>query len=187
MAHDLRSTPEWAKGQRGETLIRSLLIREGYYVIPSTMYSGDGAPAMHGNDGRVILPDFDVAKSGVRRWAEVKFKRDATFFKARRVWEHGISRRLFTEYLRVVRETGTPGWLFIYEGLTGAVLHQDMEILTRYSRLYSGEAMDRGGMLFWHRATFSLWGYFNGEDTARGVELYGSDFTGGPVHDGPPG
>jgi hypothetical protein len=182
---DLTQTPEWKIGQRGETLIRTLLMREGFYVIPSTLYSGAGAPAMHGDNRRVILPDFDVARSGCRRWAEVKSKREPSFFRGGRVWNHGISRRHWEQYCRVIKETGTPGWLFIYEGITGAVLYQDFRILNRYTRTYSGELMDPSGMVFWHRATFWLWGYFDGEAKARSVSIY-NDFTGGPRDGGPP-
>ncbi len=155
-----KETEEWEKGHSGEKLIAQLKRGEGYHVIPSYDYSGaddDKAPRLQGERQSHIIPDLDISKDGVRIWIEVKVKKSADYTRKTQQNEHGISRRLYNDYLRVAQITGTEVWLYIIEEDTGDILRVPIDSLAKVKRIYDGPRMDPGGMVFFPQASFEIW------------------------------
>ena len=87
-------------------------------MIPCYDYSGEGgnkAPRIQGQSDGIILPDLDIARSGSRKWAEVKAKYGPTWTVKTHTYDHGIGYRKWQHYRRIERETGCHVWLFIIE------------------------------------------------------------------------
>ena len=152
---------EWKfqKARTGERLIASLLQREGWFVIPSYDYSGedgDKAPRLEGLKAGYVVPDLDVARNGVRRWAEVKTKASAVYTRITKRLEHGIPKRHYGCYLEVQRITGCKVTLFVYEENTGEILFGALDELAKVKREYTGGKMSYGGMVFFPRDAFNL-------------------------------
>ena len=153
-------TEEWQKGHSGEKMIADLLRERGWYVIPSYDYTGEDdnkAPRLQGLRESLVIPDLDIAKDGVRRWAEVKTKEEVNWTVITQRFEHGIPLRHYQHYLKVQSITGCEVWLFIYEVKTGDVLYAKIDALSRVKREYNGNKMSRGGMVFFPRDAFKLW------------------------------
>jgi hypothetical protein len=94
------------------------LQEQGWYVIPSYDYAGedgDKPPRLQGVKVAHPVPDLDVAKSGQRRWVEVKTKARANLRYTTGIYEHGIDLRLLQHYETVQKITGTDVWIAIYE------------------------------------------------------------------------
>ena len=152
-------------------MISDLLRSKGWYVIPSYDYSGDDgnkAPRMEGPKNSIIIPDLDIAKDGVRNWAEVKTKDAPSFTRKTNQYEHGIPMRHFDEYHKVQAITGCRVWLFVYELQSGEVVCADLDALAGNRREYGGHKMSRGGMVFFPRHIFKFFARIEaGEVTAR--------------------
>jgi hypothetical protein len=103
------------------------------------------------------VPDLDISKDGVRRWAEVKTKAAATYTRVTGRYEHGVPKRHYESYLKVQEITGCPVWLFVYEENTGTILCGRLDDLARVRREYVGDKMSRGGMVFFPRSAFKLY------------------------------
>ena len=52
--------------------------------------------------------------------------------------------------------TGTPVFIIILEVLTGYILYQSLDALDEVKRVYDGHKMDRGGTVFFPRASFEF-------------------------------
>lgn len=125
-------------------------------MVPSYDYSGEGgdkAPRMSGASGFLVIPDLDVCRNGHRFWCEVKTKGAATLHRLTGVYEHGFSMRHYQDYLRVQRQSGCQVVLFIVEQHTGAIRSRKLSELPP-PRVYEGDLMGRGGMVFWPRDCF---------------------------------
>jgi hypothetical protein len=153
-----RDRAEFLRGREAEQTVAALLKDRGWYVIPSYDYSGpDGerAPKMQGAQDGVVLPDLDIAKRGSRRkWAEVKAKAAPSWTCLTQTMDHGIGYRKWCHYRRIESETGCEVWLFIIEEDTQLLLVESLDVLGP-GRRYTGDLMDRGGMVFWPRQTFN--------------------------------
>lgn len=135
----LRETDEFKRGRSGERLVASIVQSRGWFVISSYDYSGEDdnkPPRMQGASAAMAIPDLDLARSGQRRWAEVKTKKSATLHRKTARWEHGIGLRLFNDYRRVEEETGTEVWLFVFEENTKIVLCATLNHLDKHKRIY---------------------------------------------------
>lgn len=173
---DFRASPEFKRGRTGERMIASLLQKDGWFIIPSYDYSGedgDKAPRLEGLQAAYPVPDLDIARDGERRWAEVKTKAAATYTRITGRFEHGIPKRHFESYMRVQKITGCQVWLFIYEENTGKVLYGKLDDLAAVRREYDGGKMSRGGMIFFPRDAFTVYG-----TAPRGA----AKFAGGAMH-----
>ena len=153
---------EFKRGREGEQSVEQWLRARGDYVIRSYDYSGedgDKAPRMHGLSERYALPDLDVCREGkdgkpIRFWIEVKLKRRASWYEKLGRLEHGISLPLWMDYLQVQAISGCNVWLVIVEEETDEWLAQSMKVLGGVYRIYEGEKMGRGGMVFFPRTAF---------------------------------
>jgi len=146
----LRETEKFQRGRNGERLVADALKERGWMIIPSYDYSGedDHAPRMEGQVAAYILPDLDICRSGMRRWAEVKTKLAPTMGRISGKLEHGIPLRHYQHYVAVERETGTEVWLFIYEESTRRLIFQKLGELGP-GRVSNASSMSRGGMVYW--------------------------------------
>ncbi len=149
----LRDRDEFVRGAAGEKLVAAWLQEHGWHVIPSYDYAGpdgDKPPRLQGFKVGYPVPDLDVARAGVRRWVEVKTKREAVFWRKTREWRHGIELRLLEHYRTVEVITGTECWIAVYEESTGDLLAQAIGELGTPS-----VGTDRGHrMAYWPRARF---------------------------------
>lgn len=160
-----KDTPLYRKGHEGELIVSDELKRRGYFVIPSYDYSGendDKAPRMHGTAASLVLPDLDVCKDGRRVWVEVKTKEEATFHRNTQRLEHGISQRHYRDYKEVEKVSGCDVYLAVYEIKTGDVLMAKLSNLSKRERVYAGEKMSNGGMVFFAREDFGLFQHVKG-------------------------
>jgi len=124
-----------AIGRQGERVVEGWLQARGWWVIPSYDWSGengDKAPRMYSNSGRIVLPDLDTCKDGMRRWVEVKAYDHSPWNRKHKCNTHGIKRRHYFDYGRVHEQTGSEVWL--------AVIEQAMEA-------YDGDRVDTGVIL----------------------------------------
>ena len=153
-----RETAKFQQGHTAELRIARMLQARGWWVVPSYDYSGeDGnkAPRLQGATQAFVLPDLDVARDGIRRWAEVKSKSSATLTRKLGRYEHGIPLRHFRSYQEVQRITGAETWLFIYELDSHAVLWARVDDLAKHCRIYEGDKMGGGPMVFFPRDSFA--------------------------------
>lgn len=153
-------TQEFRKEANGEQVIKNLLIQNGWLIIPSYAYTGPGddkAPRMEGMNTYYIIPDLDICKLGTRRWIEVKTKEAADFTRITQRLEHGIPLRHYYHYFEVQKATGCPVWLFVYEQKAGVILYASLNSLIYSVRKYTGDKMNRGGMAFFPRDSFTNW------------------------------
>jgi hypothetical protein len=151
-----RQSSAFLRGREAEQRVAVFLQRRGWYVIPTYDYSGeDGnkAPKIQGSSDGFVIPDLDIAKAGSRKWAEVKAKAGPSFTCKTQSEDHGIGYRKWLHYKRCQRETGCHVWLFIIEESTQILLAESLDVLGD-GRLYSGDKMDKGGMVFWPREAF---------------------------------
>lgn len=160
MSVNIRETEKFKHGRTGEQLVAEMLMKRGWYVIPSYDYAGeDGnkAPKMSGQRMAYVIPDLDIAKSGCRRWAEVKTKSAPTLHRISGTLEHGVPLRHFRHYKEVQQQTGCEVWLFVYEEKTQVVLYARLDDLGP-GRVYDGRKMSYGGMVFWPVSAFRVFG-----------------------------
>ena len=141
-----------------ERVARVLQHRYGCHVVPAYDYSsGDKAPKLQGAFRSYVVPDLDVSKGGRRNWVEVKAKNNAgSPTRLTGQIEHGFSWRLFQHYQAVQQITGTPVFIIILEVIAGDILYQSLDALDAVKRVYDGDKMDRGGTVFFPRASFAF-------------------------------
>jgi hypothetical protein len=157
MATKFRESAEFLRGRDAEQLVAAYLQGRGWYIIPSYDYSGehgDKAPTIQGAHDGIVLPDLGIAKAGMMKWAEVKAKGGPTFTLKTKTYDHGIGYRKWCHYLRVQQETGCHVWLFIIEECSQILLAESLDVLGD-GRRYDDNKMDKGGMVFWPRESFS--------------------------------
>lgn len=158
MISNFRDRPEFVRGRNGEQRVAAWLQERGWYVIPSYDFSGedgDKAPKMQGLRERIVIPDLDVSRGGVRRWVEVKTKEKPDFTYTTQTWDHGIEH--YDDYLRVQEETGSEAWLAIYETSTGELLMQSLRELGKPRR----SRMNGRPMAYWPKEKFVLVNIFD--------------------------
>lgn len=157
---EFRQTPQWAVGRVGERAVCEWLKQRGWSVIRTADIAGengeDKPPKLEGYPASYVVPDLDIARAGVRRWAEVKTKAAATFTRKTGRYEHGISLRHYRDYKRVQDITGCHVWIFIVEQEPQLLLADSLDKLDRVKREYDGPMMSRGGMVFWPRDAFQM-------------------------------
>lgn len=122
----IEDSQEFKIGRAGEVVIAGMLRAGQWYVNPTCEYSGKEsrhAPMTANDEEALILPDFDIAKRGQRKWVEVKSYGTPGDNRQHGCKVHGISKRHHKEYVEIERETGCEVWLFIYEYETKTVVY----------------------------------------------------------------
>jgi hypothetical protein len=158
-----RQKPEFLRGRSGERVVAKMFQRAGWYIIPSYDYCGDEknkAPKLMGFAASHVIPDLDISRKGTRRWVEVKTKKEATFYRKKSRYEHGINYRHYLNYLEVQLITGDPVFLCIYEEETQQFLIAALDELRSDARIYDGPNYKDGecsAMIFFPRSAFHLY------------------------------
>lgn len=150
-------TEAYKKGRAGEKLIEKYLLSKGAYIIPSYDYCGennDKAPRMFNQKEFFVLPDLDVSIKNQRIWVEVKTYHSPDFTRITGRYEHGIKLRHFNNYKKVQEITGAKVLLFIFEEISDMIIYNYLDELEKHKRIYSGDKMGKGGMIFFPRDKF---------------------------------
>jgi len=148
-----------AHAQAEERKCAGYLKALGWRVLPTTNFSGNGAPMLEADerDESLVMPDLQAFRGGTGVWFEVKWKARATAtdrFKGRLVT--GVDRRNFEHYCRVEQETQIAvAIVFIHHA------EREVRVATLYvlDQITSHETdrMGRGGMVFWHYDKIPRW------------------------------
>lgn len=155
-----QESPEFLRGREGELRIKAFLQSRGWYILPAGDYSGpdgDRAPSIQGAADRIILPDLIAARKGLQMIAEVKTKAKPDYHRITGQYVHGVGRRKCRHYYRCQEEFGARVWLFILEECSQTLLFEGIDYLRRWenvSHVWTGDEMDKGGMVFWPRHVF---------------------------------
>lgn len=159
MSNDLKMSAAWEWGEWGEGRVRAWFTARGYFVVPTSCIEIGGAPRLIGHLRSHVLPDLQVARAGVCRWVEVKFKTRPVLYEKTKRWRHGIDQRLFEDYLAVERETGIRGSLALYQlqrGPSGPadpmLLWAPLAELAKHTQPY-----EPNGMVYWDADVMSRW------------------------------
>lgn len=148
-----------AEGQQREAYVFDLLTNTcENLVIPLANIAPTqaGGPRMVGNTMAVILPDFQLVQKLRVCAADSKGKQGASFTYTTGQFEHGFGLRLYRHYTVYKERTGQEVIIIIPEYNTGEVLAASLTRLGE-PRIYHGNKMDRGGMVFWPRKAFRVW------------------------------
>ncbi len=156
----LRKTNEFRRGRNGEQIVATWLQKRGYCVIPCYDYAGENhekAPKMQGQSRGYVLPDLLACRNGCCKWVEVKTKAGPTHNKFKgNLAEHGMGQYLCNQYHTVQKESGIPVFVFVVEECSKQILYAPLDKLQPHGRLYNGNKMNRGGMVFWPRDCFQI-------------------------------
>lgn len=127
-----RNLPAAQFGRLGEIVAARQFRRADHGLIATYKYSGetdDEAPAIEVVDGlKEIVPDFDLCKEGDRIWVEVKTYGTSPINRMLGCRTHGISVRLYDNYLAVEARSGSPVYLAVLEIDSGLLLLSAMPI-----------------------------------------------------------
>jgi hypothetical protein len=146
-----RKTPAFLSGCAGEQRVAAFLQARKWFILPAYDYSGpagDRAPKLQGVHAGIVMPDLFLAAGGRTKWAEVKCKGAPTFTVITHTLDHGIGLRKWRHYMRCQEVTGVFVWLFILEVDSQTLRFQSLDKLG-VGRIYPGDQMDPGGMMFW--------------------------------------
>lgn len=109
----------------GEMIVAAWLKFRGNGIIPSYDYTGtngDKAPRLVFQSGGLVIPDLDVCHNGNRAWFEVKTYHGPAENKRHNCLVHGVEKRLYDDYLKVEKETGSTVYIVILEYKSGELL-----------------------------------------------------------------
>ncbi len=141
------------RGAVAERAVARWLQTKGWRVLPVYDFSGKGddkAPklAAFSAEDSLVTPDLLIARRGLARWVEVKFKTAASYTFITGTRDTGISLRLWGQYGSVGRESGLGVFLcFAHETEDSVTLNSYRELMDMSPRLSRGP--DRGGSVLW--------------------------------------
>lgn len=159
---NIRDTPQW----RFQAQLSGLLRDRGAIVVPLYDIMPDGhdkAPLAQGQFKGYRAPDFLVTKSNRPALLEAKLKSSATYTHSEDRYDQGFGLRCWRDYCEIERLFGMPVWIAIGECDTHLVRMASLRSLGQ-PRIYSGDKMDAGGMVFWPQEKFIPWAGFNPEN-----------------------
>ena len=108
------ATPEWLGGF-GEAIWKNVLAASGWRYVSLTKICEGGAPLARGNNGHLILPDFDAYKDDRAVFVEAKAKTQSIVYRNKRQERHGINQLNYQHYGEVQRQSGKPCCIGIVE------------------------------------------------------------------------
>jgi hypothetical protein len=158
----IRDTVEFWHGRDFEREYARQLLLAGWSVMRCYELDGgqDKAPMLEGPYKGHRLPDLQVSGHGKSGWRELKEKTACNFTHSEGRYDHGIGLRCYRDYDAVQQISGLPVVLVIGEYSTGLILAQSLDKLG-LPRIYPGDKMDPGGMAFWPRSSFDIWGRYD--------------------------
>ncbi len=146
-----------AWGRAAEDAVRRAYTRLGYFVVPAHAIEDGGAPMLIGLLRKYVLPDFLVAKGGIPRWLEVKYKDHCVKYQKTGFFRHGIDRAKWDSYRKVEKITGIPGSIAIIQYRPGAsadpfphLLEQSYSRLEQTVQFAAPTAHAPTGMVYWN-------------------------------------
>lgn len=92
-------------------MVRAWLKDHDWHVVPISLRWDEGAPMLESWVRKEVLPDFDIAKTGKRRWCEVKTKSSTPFYAKGKRKQTGNEADKIEAYLKVQEVTGTEVWM----------------------------------------------------------------------------
>lgn len=156
--NDSEKRERFAFARTIELAVASHLMTKGWSILPVYDCSGqqdDKAPRLHAFSASdsVVLPDLLLARGGLMRWVEVKFKTEAPKTHCTGYYETGISVRHWEHYHRAEKESGAVVFIsFAHQTEDVVTCNSLRELRTlwpqKYPR-YSPNGPDPGGSLFW--------------------------------------
>lgn len=152
----LEQTSQYQRGDRAEKSVSKFLQERGFFVTwlaHIRNIEGIDAPMLMGARCNLILPDLHVIdpKGKPPFYVEVKLKAGSTHSALMGTLVHGIGLRRWEQYKRFSLIAQVPVYLLILEELSGELL--GLRVGTKDpDRVYEGDVMDKGGMVFWKRA-----------------------------------
>ena len=122
-------------------------------ILPVYDYNGqlgDKAPKLQGisPNASLVVPDLLVCEDGATSWVEVKYKTRADWTRITNRLETGIPLRLWRDYEAVQEASGLPVQLVFIHGQEGEVRGNTINNLRLIKRVYEGNSMSYGGMVF---------------------------------------
>lgn len=147
-----------ARGKAEERKLAAYLKALNYRVLPTTEFSGSGAPTLDGEADSIIMPDLQAFKDGAGEWFECKWKSRATESTRYDRLETGISIRHYLQYCRIERETAIPvAIVFVHEKEREVRCGTLNQLQAAFSHDDRSDKMERGGMRFWAWESIPLW------------------------------
>lgn len=149
-----------SRGKIEERKCAAYLKALGYRVLPTTEFSGSGAPMLEAEDAAesLVMPDLQAFKNGEGAWFEIKWKTEGTWSQRHHRVETGISLRHHEHYCQIERETKSPVVLvFVHEAEREVRCGTLAQLANAFSHDYRGEKMGRSGMRFWIYERIPLW------------------------------
>lgn len=110
-----KNSEEAKAGRRGEAVARAWFIANGWGVLHCADFGAVGATMFEGSTGKIISLDLLLARGGISRWVDVKWKNGAVKYQIGNVRRHGIDRQHWDHYLVVESMTGISGALAIVQ------------------------------------------------------------------------
>lgn len=153
MQHDFNAALARSR-DTAEIPIANWFKKHGAHVLPGYAFSGNGAPKLEAFSASesLTIPDLVVVRAGIMTWVEVKLKSRATAtYSAGGRLDTGLSKRLYSEYLRVQAATGAVVYLSFAHEEEDFVSLDEIRSLDAHpgKRVDSSDKMERGGMVFW--------------------------------------
>lgn len=148
------------RGKVEEQKCAAYLKALGYRVLPTTEFSGSGAPMLEAENENesLVMPDLQAFRDGNGAWFEVKWKTEGTWSDKHKRVETGIGLRHYEHYCRIEQETKTPVVIvFVHETEREVRCGTLAQLADAFSHDYRGDKMSRGGMRFWIWDRIPLW------------------------------
>jgi len=148
-------------GKTAESAIAKWLMRRGNSVLPvyeKIIDEGKGPQLFTGGEG-LIAPDILTIKNGKVFWIEAKHKSAFTWYRKKQVFETGIDRRHYLDYLRVAETTTLQIWLlFLHRGgqakdssPSPAGLFGNNLLILKNNISHESDLYGPSGMIYWTR------------------------------------
>ena len=130
-----------------------VMLKRNARMLPVYDYNGqygDKAPKLRGitPNTSLVVPDLLICEDGATSWVEVKYKTKADWTRITKRLETGIPLRLFHDYEAVQEASGLPVELVFIHGQEGEVRGNTLNNLSLIKRVYEGNSMSYGGMVF---------------------------------------
>lgn len=153
-------TPYWKAGKDGESLVKNILLNDGWWVVDVNKTTNNTAPLIESGQEKYRLPDI-IGMRGYSKMAffEVKQKKDGPeYIKIHKRHEHCIDEPAYTDYMEIARRSNIPTYLCIYESPSEwqRLLWRDVTKLNKADTIADNVEKDYGKpQVFFPRSEFN--------------------------------
>lgn len=150
---------EWL-GKFGEAIWKNVIHNSGWYYISLAKIAEGGAPLARGENGNLILPDYDACREGRSILIEAKAKKQSIVYRIKRQVRHGINQENYQHYLEFSRQQGKRcciGLVELYdERLDGSLVWSGSLLFETLSNLGDprSEHLEQPRKVYWQRKQF---------------------------------